>query len=106
LFKWCINHSKIFFFVFENTSINGIFVHQLKDPSINHMQTFHHLNKNSLVLYAGGRALFPQAALILGPIPLATTLEVTTLKLWEALGSRPSPIHKALSEATTVIKFC
>jgi len=38
--------------LFENTSGHGRFIHQLKDPSTDQMQTFSHLNQNLFLLYS------------------------------------------------------
>lgn len=95
-FKPCIKHSLVLvFYVFETASPHGRSFCELKGPCTILMQTFCHFNKKHLVLVGEG-LLLPgaspnlQACLFLW----ATTLEVTTLKLEEALGSRSSPLHR------------
>jgi hypothetical protein len=94
-FKPCIKQSLVLvFYAFETSSPHGRSFCQLKGPCTIFMQTFCNFNKKHLVLV--GEGLLPwaspnlQACLFLW----ATTLEVTTLKLEEALGSRSSPIHR------------
>ncbi len=94
-FKPCIKHSMVLvFYVFETASPHGRSFCQLKGPCTIFMQTFCHLNKKHLVRVEEGLLpwAFPdlQACLFLW----ATTLEVTTLKLEEALGRRSFPIHR------------
>jgi hypothetical protein len=66
----------------------------LKGPCIIFMQTFCHFNKKYLVFV--GEGLLPWASPNLQACLFvwATTLEVATPKLEEALWSRTSPIHR------------
>jgi hypothetical protein len=88
--------------VLQSTFPRPRFIHQLKGTLSHHMQTFPHLNKQTFDLRAYtlgilplslqpsnlGRTLGVGLSCFEGPHPEVPTLEATTLKLGEALGSR------------------
>jgi hypothetical protein len=91
----CGNQFKVFFPLYlKAPSPHGQFIHQLKDPVTNHMQTFHHSHRKPFVRDAEESHIHG-CPIIFKPMPTGyRTQGYTNLKLGESNGScNPSPIY-------------
>ncbi len=80
-----IHHKALqgFFALYLNTlAQHRRFVHQLKEPLADHIETFHHLNFKTFCVLQAEEGLLSQ----ISHHPWATALKTVTLNLGEALG--------------------